>query len=202
MVGFQRVIPCGLLQRYYLTPRDRFNIMRARYEDTLPFLEMAKELCKPLEQDHEGLAGQDETVKEEFEEQLSLFHLNPGAFGLHTNQEDMSLPHFKAFTTMVQAKLGDTPPGNDQRMAVAWNELGNAYLQNKEKEQAEKCFVRSINALDVLDNPDANALSMPKINLGFVFWLQGRLDEAAAIFQESLDQREKAYGKDDQVSFA
>ncbi|PYH99016.1 hypothetical protein BO71DRAFT_425642 [Aspergillus ellipticus CBS 707.79] len=44
---------------------------------------------------------------------------------------------------------------------------------------------------------------MPLINLGVTsYWVEGRLDEAAATFQQALTDREKEYGVNDTTSFA
>ena len=87
-------------------------------------------------------------------------------------------------------------------MAVAWNELGNAYLQNNSKKEAEGCYRKSVDALEILKDANANTKSMPWINLGFVLHLQGRLDEAESAFRSAIDIRESVYGPNDRESFA
>jgi tetratricopeptide (TPR) repeat protein len=96
---------------------------------------------------------------------------------------------------------GGTPQKEDKRLAVSWNELGNAHMMNKEWTSAEGCFIRSMNALKQLDKFKKVDLSFPIINLGFSYWLQGRLEEADKTLAEILEVREAAYGINDQESF-
>nr|POE75756.1 hypothetical protein CFP56_67775 [Quercus suber] len=179
-----------------------FSIMQADFSDTMPLVNMAESMWKAFEGDRKGFARQDQEVKEEFEEEMRLFHFHPGILNLHTNEPNMSLSHLKTFTGMLQQKLGNKPRGKDQRMGVAWCELGNSYLQNHCHDEAEQCFRFSAEALESLDDATSNTISMPLINLGFVLWLKGELDEAEEVFERTLADREAAYGKDDTVSFA
>lgn len=73
---------------------------------------------------------------------------------------------------------GDVAPGADMSLVVAWNELGNPYLQNNNTAESEDCFLHSIDALRVLDGADKYSISMPRINLGIAYWVGGKLNEA------------------------
>nr|XP_023885776.1 uncharacterized protein LOC111997878 [Quercus suber] len=181
---------------------NRFSIMQVDFQDTMALVNMAESMWNAFEGDQKGLARQDQEAKEEFEEEMRLLHFHPGILNLHTNEPDMSLSHLESFTRMLQQKLGNKPRGRDQRMGVAWCELGNSYLQNHANDEAEKCFRFSAEALESLDDATSNTICMPLINLGFVLWLKGQLDEAEEVFERTLADREAAYGKDDTVSFA
>jgi len=176
--------------------------MRADYSDTLPLIEMAEGLCKPLQVNREGLSEQDSAVQQELEEQLRMIHFHRGALAHHTNEPKMALTNYKTFNRLLREQLGETP---DQRLGVALNELGVAYLQNNNAAKAEKCLRESITILETVTDATENtpnSISMPMINLGFVLWVQGRQDEAAAVFERTLAAREEAYGVNDTKSFA
>jgi tetratricopeptide (TPR) repeat protein len=168
--------------------------LRADYHDTEPLIEMAEELCKPLQLDEEGLKGQKDEVKLEFEEQLRMFHFHRGALAHHTNQPKMALANCEAHYRMLRDKLDNTV---DQRLGVALNELGVAYLQNNDTTRAEECLRASLDILEQLGDITTNSVSMPLINLGFALWLQGRQDDAATVFERALAARELAYGPND-----
>lgn len=176
--------------------------MRSDFQDTIALLQMAEYMFKPLQDDEQGKQQQDEEVLEEFEEQLRLFEHHPGTLALHINRPGESLPHLKSFKAMVQEKIRQRPLGQDQRLGVAWNELGNAYLQNRYAKEAEDCFRNSIESLEVLESATTNTVSMPLISLGFALWMQDELEEAAKVFGRALADREAAYGQNDTVSFA
>lgn len=134
---------------------------------------------------------------------LRLFHHHWGVIGLHTNRPKESLSHFQEFTEMLRQELGTDKPvaGKDQSLGVAWNELGNAYLQNEAHAEAEDCFLKSIDALRTLSKSTELSISMPLINLAFCHWIQGHLEESSAEFAQALTAREKEYGSNDKTSF-
>jgi hypothetical protein len=179
-----------------------FSIMRNFYEDTNPLLDMADMMLTPLESDLEGRRSQPVKVQEQFEEQKRLFHFYRGCRALHTNEPRESLTHLQTFWELLRDQVGEQPHGQDQRMGVAFNELGNAYFQNNDLDNAEMCFNRSIELLRVVDGVMPNTVSMPLINLGFVLWQQKKLAKAASTFQEALEYREANSKPGDIDSFA
>jgi tetratricopeptide (TPR) repeat protein len=176
--------------------------MRADFDDTKFLVEMADMMLTPLEQDTEGRLWQPLAVQKQFEEQKRLFHFHRGCRALHTNEPKESLFHLQTFERMLRDEVGEEPHSNDQRMGVCLNEVGNAYFQNGDKDNAEAYFRKSIKYLEVVDGVQPNTVSMPLINLGFVLWQKGELTEAANTFQTALEYRKANYGPDDIVSFA
>lgn len=211
-------------------PFCRFGVMRGDFQDSQVLLDMAAKMLVPLDTDAEWQRGQPKPLIEKFKEQRRLYHFYRGSRALHTNEPKESLAALEKFWVMLRdevigwpydhdrrvgvawsetfwAMLQDDSPEEpraiDQYLGVAWNELGNAYLQNNEKEKAEACFRKSFKVMNGADGEvTPNTVSMPLINLGFVLWLQGRLSEAASVFEDALKYREKNYGSDDTVSFA
>jgi len=182
----------------------RVKIMRGdNYLEVTPLLEMARAMCDVLLKGEKGTTLEDKRLSDLLETFLRLLHHHYGVIGLHTNNPRQSLYHFKAFTDMLRTKFGADRPagGTDQSLGVAWNELGNAYLQNGLLSEAEDSFRKSIEALRCLSGSTEISISMPLINLAFCFWLQGRLRDAESTFNESLSAREMEYGVDDTTSF-
>lgn len=173
------------------------------YLEITPLLEMARAMCDALWKGQRGTTLQDKALSDSLETFLRLFHHHHGVVGLHTNNPQQSLLHFKAFIDMLRAKFGGDKPtgGTDQSLGVGWNELGNAYLQNGLHSEAEDSFRKSIEALRCLSGSTEISINMPLINLAFCFWLQGRLRDAESTFDESLTAREMEYGVDDTTSF-
>jgi tetratricopeptide (TPR) repeat protein len=172
------------------------------YLETTSLLDMARSMCESLQKGEKLLTPGYRILNEELETLLRLFHHHHGVIGLHTNRPKQSLTHFIQLTDMLQKKLGGnkTQGGNDQSLGVAWNELGNAYLQNDAYAEAEDCFLKSIHALRSLTNSTKISINMPLINLAFCHWLQGDLDKSESVFQESLEDREREYGVNDTTS--
>lgn len=173
--------------------------MRADYVDTVPLIDLAQKLCEPLQHDTAGLNKHGQDIKEEFQDQLRLVHFHRTAFAHHTNQPAMALSSCTSYVHSLQEKLAGT---EDHRLGVALNELGVSHLQSGSAAEAETCLRRSIAILEPIKDATANTRSMPMINLGFALWIQGRQDEAVRTFEDTLEDRESAYGLNDTKSFA
>jgi hypothetical protein len=176
-----------------------FSIMRSQFRETGPLLDMAKDVRKGIRMNKDT---DDPELVEEFDKWRRIYHHHKGVLALHTNNAVHSLRRFKRFTDLVIDKFGERPSGRDQTLGVGWNELGNAHMQNGNIKEAEQCFVKSIQALKVIEGSRDITLSMPLINLAFTYWLSGRLDDADATFKVAYDQRVQAYTRDDKTSFA
>lgn len=143
----------------------------------------------------------EETISSEgVEAMLAEIHYNMGCVATETNKPADAIHHFTIFNDMMakEARIND----KQKAYAISWNELGVAKMMNKEWGNAEKCFLRSI---EIMENVDATAKelqSLPTVNLGLAYWLQGgRLEEADAVLTAGLQDREKIYGVNDRESF-
>jgi hypothetical protein len=201
---FSRFKPATTLSKQSLEPYKLtldaawFSIMRSRFTETTPLLDMAESIQKCIHVP----ADPDPKVKLDFERLQRIYEHHRGTFALHTNDPKKSLAHLEKFTSMTSKLLGDCPSGTDQSMGVGWNELGNAYLQNDNVDKAAEYFLKSIKALEALDGAREISISMPLINLGFAQWLKGSLEEAEATFMKAYEVRKREYGIEDKTSFA
>lgn len=176
--------------------------MRANYEETPPLLGMAQQMCEALQNGIADVNSIDSDLHEQLLTLVRLTYHHRAARALHTNEPQVSLTNFQIFNDMIRAKYGEEVRGDtDQSLGVSWNELGNGVLQNNDSQRAEECFLRSIAALKSLDGATRITISMPLVNLGFAYWVQGKLIQAAEIFRQALKDREDEYGVDDRVSF-
>ncbi|OKL62070.1 hypothetical protein UA08_02958 [Talaromyces atroroseus] len=175
--------------------------MWGRFDDTIPLLFLAELLCDAL-----GDENQDASSPQDLIDQLAICRrtiiYERGVQALHTNNPQISLLNMKKFGELVRDSYKEKPSGGtDQTVGVSWNELGNAYFQNNDTIEAEKCFLKSKSFFESMEDATSISISMPLINLGFAALAQGRLNEAEMIFSQALTDREKEYGRDDKISF-
>ncbi|KAF2205660.1 hypothetical protein GQ43DRAFT_269423 [Delitschia confertaspora ATCC 74209] len=128
-------------------------------------------------------------------------HHNLGCIGTETNQPGLTLIHFKKFNEMMAQEVNETLQKTDNRLAISWNELGNAYMLNKMYLDGERCFKECLSVARQMSQFDPSEFSFPYVNLGLAFWLTGRLEQATETLLEGLQYRETRYGRDDQQSF-
>lgn len=98
-------------------------------------------------------------------------------------------------------ELGDKDRTNDMRLAISWNELGNANMLNDKWETGEECFLQSIRAMRKVEGFEQTMISLPNVNLGLAYWLTDRHDDALIALKGGLEDRERRFGKGDKESF-
>ena len=59
---------------------------------------------------------------------LAEIHHNCGCVSTETNDPKGTLANFKTFNELMMQEIGDGAQGKDKRLAISWNELGNAYM--------------------------------------------------------------------------
>lgn len=186
----------------WLTVVCRHSIMQSRFEETRRLIDMGTAMCEALMTDTNRFHPSNQALNDELEVLFRISYHHRGAVALYTNRSDVSLPNMRKFTDLLRGKHnGDLAHGTDQSLGVAWNVLGNAFLQNGNTNEAEACFLHSIAALRALGGSDESSISMPLINLGFAYWLANKLEEALETFEKALRDREEKLGKDDTTSF-
>jgi len=98
-------------------------------------------------------------------------------------------------------EFGDKEHTTDMRLAISWNELGNAYMLKEQWTDGEECFKESIRVMCKVEGFKSTMISLPIVNLGLAYWITDRHGEALRVLKEGLAEREAAFGKDDKESF-
>lgn len=199
----------SILHRKFLLQLELFIVyllisrntnMWGRFDDTIPLLYLAESMCDAF-----GDGNEEDPSTQDLNEQLVVLYrtiiYERGVRALHTNDPEGALLNMKKFNQLVRDSYQHRPPSTDQTLGVSWNELGNAYIQNDNAIEAERCFLNSKEAFQALDGATRISISMPLINLSFAALARGREGEADEIFSQALADREKEYGRDDKISF-
>lgn len=132
---------------------------------------------------------------------LAEIHHNIGCVSTETNDPEGTLVHFKIFNHLVAKEAESGAAVMDKRLAISWNELGNAYMLNDMYESGKDAFDKSIGIMKDLEGFQWTDISFPCVNLGLAYWLTGRLKDALGVLLDGIGHREAAYGKDDDHSF-
>jgi tetratricopeptide (TPR) repeat protein len=178
----------------------RFNHQRGNSIESTKYLETAMDIYETL-QTRSKDGPQNEDINNTIKKMVAEIHHDLGCIATETNQPIAALDHFTAFNKARIEFADGKPQTKDMSLGVSWNELGNAYMMNEQWNSAADCFLRSMEILKQLESFKKVDLSFPQINLGFSYWLQGRLDEADQILSDILAAREEAYGINDRESF-
>jgi tetratricopeptide (TPR) repeat protein len=189
-----------------LTDAGWYQHERGRPDESELFNNLAQGICETWEQRFSALASR----TPEHDEQLRCIHAtvaeilhNKGCIATEINAPKKAFRYFQQFNSMMVGEFESSSDllRRDMRLGISWNELGNAYMLKKQWSKGERCFLRSIDTMKELENFRATDLSLPLVNLGLSYWLQGRNEEALQILNKGLKDREEAYGEDDRKSF-
>ncbi|CAN9210074.1 unnamed protein product [Alternaria alternata] len=130
---------------------------------------------------------------------LEIAH-NRGCIALEINEPNDALRYLTMFNQeMVKESLKKNP--EDMRLAISWNELGNAHMLNRDWKKGEECFLKSIEEMRKYHKFSETMISLPLANLGLAYWLQGNSELASSTLKKGLKDREDEFGKEDRVSF-
>jgi tetratricopeptide (TPR) repeat protein len=165
---------------------------------------MAQSICESLKfrlYEHSNAFSNHIITHAELDYTLAELYHNRGCIASDANDALEAMKNLKSFHDMMQKELGGKTQRTDMRLGLACNELGNAYMLKEDWVQGERYFLRSIDLLKQLDSFEPILISLPLVNLGYAYWLQGRLDEAATVLENGVSDRETKYGADDRISF-
>ena len=124
-----------------------------------------------------------------------------GCVSTETNDPKGALIHFKYFNNLMIQRTKAGLQVKDKRLAISWNELGNAYMLNEMYELGKEAFETSIRIMRDVEDFQWTDISFPSVNLGLAYWLTGHLKNAMVILSEGIGYREALYGVDDKHSF-
>lgn len=187
-----------------LTDAGWYHHERGRSSDARVFNDLAQDICFSLKRRLRRPSGTDSPSTQHWQELdriLAEIEHNRGCIATEINEPSQALIYHTRFNNLMVQELGHTRGGKDMRLAISWNELGNAHMLNREWETGQECFERSIALMRQLDDFEEILVSLPMVNLGLAHWLQGRVSEALEVLQKGLLEREAKHGSDDRVSF-
>lgn len=142
-----------------------------------------------------------DVISKQLDSILAEIQHNRGCIAKEINEPYDALGYPKDFNGMMVREMDTTTPYKDMRLAISWNELGNAYMLNSEWSKGEECFQKSVTVMRDIEGFEKVSISLPLANLGLAYWLQGRHEEAHDILVEGLKDRVDRYGPDDRISF-
>lgn len=161
-------------------------------EETKPFCDVALIIGERLR----GKLG--ETAIQSIRESHSFI----GIALVETNEHSLSMVHKKKWLAMLEERNSESElPVEDYELGYAYNEIGVAYGNEGMLDQAAAAFHRSIEIFQGLPDYEDTMLGWPEPNLGFIYWMQGKLEEAEKALVEILDIHAVAWGVDDTKSF-
>ncbi|KAK8084485.1 hypothetical protein PG997_005756 [Apiospora hydei] len=123
-----------------------------------------------------------------------------GAVANETNDAESCLEYNKRYLE-IQLNLQRKSELPVEKLPRAYNQMGTAWMMTREYEKAESSFSNSMAGFRALPIYDMDMMTFPMANIGLAYWLQGRLDDAAAVLEEGLNEREEAFGVMDRRCF-
>ena len=165
---------------------------RGLHLEARPYLKLAQKICENSpNRNHESVAYT-----------LRSCHGKLAGVAAENNLRQESLDHSVIWLSMcLERRTADGHPIVDYELGIVYNETGVAYGGIEDWERAAENFIKSMNTMKKVDNYDETMLSWPEPNLGLIYWIQGRYEEAEIVLNEILEIQATAYGVDDTESF-
>lgn len=133
---------------------------------------------------------------------LSDIHYTRGAEAAETNDKQTAFKNNIAFLRIrLQIASVSEEGEKDPKLAQAYNQAANAYLDRNDFDMALKYYGKALDVFRSLNNYKETMTTICVANLGTALWLQGRLDEAESLILTNLQAREDEFGRDDTESF-
>lgn len=181
-----------------------YHLERGHPAESEAFYELAEALCSSLKADPTSFATMDlegAFRTNRVDELLADVYHHSGCAATATNKPANALSRFQTLNSIMLAEVNAGSEAKKSGLAISWNELGIAYMMNRQWVEGEDCFLRSIGISKQLANFTKTMISFPMVNLGLAYWLTNRYEESAQVLSEGLEDREAAFGVNDQVSF-
>lgn len=192
MVGGQRPVLSNTRKILAVNWLCRYMFERGLPEETKPFCDVALRIGERLRVELGEPAVQ--LIRES--------HSFIGIALVETNEHSPSLFHKRTWLNMLEERVDSLGrPVEDYELGYAYNEIGVAYGNNNQLDEAAHAFLRSIQIFQGLADYEDTMLGWPEPNLGFIYWMQGKLEDAEAALVEIMDIHAAAWGIDDTNSF-
>lgn len=170
-----------------------------RYWFERGFPQEAKEFWRLTERLYEQIGVSSTDSKDYW---LRRANLDSATASMEANNAQDCLNRFKTWIDNTDEPDSETASYQSQyEYGLYLNELGVAYGMSGLYDTAVEHFLNSIEAFQGMTGYDDTLLSWPEPNLGLIYWVQGRYDEAKQVLQEILQIHEDAWGPDDEKTF-
>jgi hypothetical protein len=124
---------------------------------------MAQSICESLKLrllEHPALVDTSPVTLVQLNDSLLEIAHNRGCIALEINEPSDALKYHTLFNeTMVRERALHHP--TDMRLAISWNELGNAHMLNGNWKKGEECFLISIEEMRKYINYKPTTISLP-----------------------------------------
>ena len=117
-----------------------------------------------------------------------------GRTSLQRGYSEYASGHFGAAERLLAEALGQIPQDNAALRAKVLGDLGNVYTEQEEFSTAERAYSQSLSILQKLSDSNNSALMLQ--NLGVLYSLQGRNDEALQAVVQALKLLQSAMPAD------
>ncbi|CZR65067.1 uncharacterized protein PAC_14967 [Phialocephala subalpina] len=167
------------------------------YERSIPencetFFQLAQEICE----------SQEGEPDEEAVDLLSEIYYSRGADASEVNEPERCMEYTTKFWKLRLKHAETSLKGQrDLRLGMSYNQMGVAYLMNRDYESAVGVLKKAFEVYASLDDPAPIKATLPAANMGLAYWFLRRYDEAYTVLIGILREREKVFGKNDKESF-
>lgn len=118
------------------------------------------------------------------------------------NNKELALPNNVAYMDLrIELTKTSAEGTRDPKLAHAYNQAGNAFLDRGNHEKATELYLKSIDTFKSIPGSTDLDFSIAAANLGSAYWIAGHHDQASKVLVENLSARERVLGLDDTQSF-
>jgi hypothetical protein len=146
-----------------LIDSGRYQHERGKSLDAVYFNNTAQSICGSLKLrllEHPELAENNAVTLSKLNYSLLEIAHNRGCIALEVNEPRDALQYLTMFNEeMVKESLNNK--AEDMRLAISWNELGNAHMLNRNWKKGEECFLKSVEAMRKYHNFSETMISLP-----------------------------------------
>jgi hypothetical protein len=147
---------------------------RGQSSDAIYSNNMAQSICESLKLrllERPELAQDNSVTLSKLNYSLLEIAHNRGCIALEINEPTDALQYHTMFNEdMVKESLKNNT--EDMRLAISWNELGNAHMLNRDWKKGEECFLKSIEEMRKYRKFNETMISLPVSTFSHRIWAE------------------------------
>lgn len=125
-----------------------------------------------------------------------------GAGAAETNLRTVAYTNnIKFLNLRLEISKTSNEGSKDSQLAKAYNQAGNAYLDQEDIPKAISLYEKALKTYRSLDDYGETMETICVANLGTALWMQGRNQEAFKILDQNLNARYNKFGVNHDESF-